>query len=362
MASRTISIAIAGLVLASSMAVPSQAQGVMVLDQAQDGGGQQSRCGTRPISIARLPWPSAAILAEIHSRLLARELGCTTQVLAGDLSSSLSAMAATGQPAVAPEVWASRVISTWNQAVEAQSLRPAGNSYDTTTFEGWYVPDYLAEVDPDILVLDRLAEAPSLAGNDLAGVGEDEDEGDAESAEAAEAAETATQMRFVTCPPDWGCAVINRNLITALGLTGRLDVVQPANRFEMDALIGEAISRQEPILFYYWQPNALLAQFDFRALDMGAFDADAAQCLARVACATPSASAFVPETVVTALAEWAFVDAGPVASYFQRAQMPIGEMNGLLEALNVPGMTPEALADQFIAEREDVWGGWVEGL
>ena len=43
---------------------------------------------------------------------------------------------------------------------------------------------------------------------------------------------------------------------------------QPANRFELDTLIAEAVSRHEPILFYYWQPNSVLAQFAFKSLDL----------------------------------------------------------------------------------------------
>jgi glycine betaine/proline transport system substrate-binding protein len=166
-------------------------------------------------------------------------------------------------------------------------------------------------------------------------------------------------VRFISCPADWACSVINRNLIKAYGLSDLVQLVEPANRFEMDALIAEAVSRRENFVLYYWQPNAVLAQLDFRALDMGAYDEEAMKCLARLACATPTPSAFPAETVVIALAEWVFTEAPSIASYFQRATLPITEMNEMLGQLNEPGATLESVAERFVAARSDVWRAWL---
>jgi glycine betaine/proline transport system substrate-binding protein len=135
-------------------------------------------------------------------------------------------------------------------------------------------------------------------------------------------------------------------------------VVEPANRFEMDALIAEAVSRHENFLFYYWQPNAVLAQLDFRPLDMGGYDEEAMKCLALLSCATSKPSAFPAEMIVVAVAEWVFAEAPSVASYFQRATMPMADMDGLLAQLNEPGATVEDVAARFVAQRGDIWRKW----
>lgn len=116
-------------------------------------------------------------------------------------------------------------------------------------------------------------------------------------------------------------------------------LIEPANRFEMDSLIAEAVSRNEPALIYYWQLNALLAQLDLRALEMGAFDSEAAKCLAQKVCAAPRPSAFPPETVLVALREWVLTDIPAIAGYFQRTSLPLGEMNALLARLGWRGGT-----------------------
>ncbi len=78
-------------------------------------------CGDQPITIARMQWPSAALLAEIHARLLTANFGCSVQVVPGDLAATGSSMGSTGQPGVAPEMWISRVADIWNAAMKAQT-------------------------------------------------------------------------------------------------------------------------------------------------------------------------------------------------------------------------------------------------
>ena len=89
------------------------------------------------------------------------------------------------------------------------------------------------------------------------------------------------QGKFISCPVDWGCAIVNRNLLRAYGLDQFYDVVEPANRFEMDTLIAEAVGRKQPILFYYWQPNAILSQFAFQPVALAAYNHDAFLCMGK---------------------------------------------------------------------------------
>ena len=328
------------MTMLATLAVGPVVAQITVLDQAQDAATAPQDaalppiCGIKPLSVAKMAWPSAELLAEIHVRILSQEFGCDVAITPGDLAATGSSMGSTGQPAVAPEMWVSRIADVWNGGIEAQMLRPAATSYVESQFEGWFMPDYLATEHPELQVASGLA-----AG--LAGM-------------------TASEkLRFISCPSDWACAVINRNLITAWGLRDLVQLVEPANRFEMDRLIAEAVNLRQPVMFYYWQPNAVLAQLGFVALDMGAYEEQAAQCLAQVVCADPQPSAFASETVVVALAEWVFTDIPAIASYFQRSSLPLGTMNGLLAQLSEPGATVEGVAERFVQTQETVWRAWV---
>ncbi|MEO6396111.1 MAG: glycine betaine ABC transporter substrate-binding protein [Devosia sp.] len=292
-------------------------------------------CNGQTISIARMQWPSAAILAEIHARLIRQEFGCTVEVVPGDLAATASSMGANGQPAVAPELWITRVAEIWNAAMETQEVRQAGASYLEPVFEGWFIPDYEAAARPELTGIQSLKQY------------------------WRDFAEGGAKGKLISCPVDWGCTVVNRNLIRANGLEDVFEVVEPANRFELDTLIASAVSRKQPILFYYWQPNAVLAQFGFQSLDLGPYDREAFACLGRFACATPKPSGFAPDPVIVALAQWVYLDAPDVAAYLQRAHMPFAEMNALLQNLSEPGATIESAADAFVAARGEVWLPWV---
>ena len=329
----------AAVVMLAALVAPSASAQFTVLDRAQDAETLQPGqvappppiCGTQPLTVASMAWPSAELLAEIHVRLLRQEFGCDVSLTPGDLAATGSSMGSTGQPAVAPEMWVNRIAEVWNAGVDAQMFRPAAPSYDGSQFEGWFMPDYLAAEHPELRAASGLA--AGLSG--------------------------AEKLRFISCPVDWACAVINHNLIRAWGLTDLVELVEPANRFEMDRLIAEAVNLRQAVLFYYWQPNAVLAQLDFVPLEMGAYDEEAARCLAQLACASPKPSAFASETTVIALAEWVFTDIPAIAGYFQRSSMPLGEMNSLLAQLSEPGATIEGVADRFVQSQEIVWREWV---
>lgn len=337
---------IAALVVSVSLVVPSLAQ-ITVLDQAQDAPAAAATgadtaaepaappppCGTEPISIARMGWSSAALLAEIHARLLSAHFACEVRVIPGDLAATASSMGSTGQPAAAPEMWVTRIADVWNGALDGQQVRSAAPAYDSTVFEGWFLPAYAA--DPAI---------PPRA---------------ADLAQTLQPLEGEGPIPFISCPIDWACSVINRNLVRAHGLSALVEIVEPANRFEMDRLIAEAVNRKQPFLFYYWQPNAVLDQLDFVPVEMGPYSEEAMKCLAERDCAQPRPSAFASEVVVTAVGDWVFAQIPAVAAYFQRATMPLTEMDALLAQLNLPEASVESVADRFVAEREEVWRAWV---
>lgn len=315
-----------------ALAPPAVAQETMVELEAGP-----PPCGTQPLTMARMPWPTASLLTEIHSRILTETFRCDVRVLEGDMETTGISMGANGQPGVAPELWIARIAETWNAAMAGKKVRQGGTTYTDTVFEGWFVPDYVAERWPEITTIEGLK---------------------AHAAEFGSAAGEGGKGRFLTCPIDWGCNVVNRNLLRANGLDALFEVVEPANRFELDTLIAEAVGRKEPIVFYYWQPNAILAQFPFLPIELGTYDKDNFLCLGRNACANPLPTGFAPDPVIVAVSEWVYTAAPEIALYFQRAKMPMAEMNRLLAQLSEPGATIEMVAQQFVAERGAVWRPW----
>lgn len=296
----------------------------------------QAPCGVEEITIAEMGWPSAAILANIHATILRAEFDCIVRLVPGEPEATLSSMATTQQPAVAPELWVSRQAEVWNGAMQAASARAAAPSFADGPLEAWFVPSYVRENNPG-----------------LEGTTDIMDHWQVFLAEGQE------RGALMSCPPDWACSVINRNMAAGLGLDERFDIVEPDDRFAMDAALTEAVSGREPVLAYYWQPNALIDRLDLVPLDMGDFDPGHAQCMAIRDCVPFGNSGFAPDTVVIAVAEWVFTDAPDVADYLARASIPIAEMNRLLAWQAEEEASAEAVAQHFLITGRDVWRPWV---
>ena len=292
-------------------------------------------CGNEVISIASMQWPSAAILANIHAQILEKEYSCQTQIVAGDLNTTISSMTTTSEPLVAPEVWISRVFEIWNSAIQSDQIRQAGSSFSGSALEAWFIPDFIAKSHPELKSVSQL--------KDYWGVFKGE----------------AEKARFISCPKDWACSIINRNMLKAYGVYDKFEIIEPKNRFEMDQLIGEAVSKNEPALFYYWQPNAILTQFNFLQLDMGKYEEEAFSCLAKIKCNNLEPSSFAPEPVVSVLATKLFQDAPKIARYFQTAKMPIKAMNETLAWQSENSKTASETASWFVEQKQEIWQNWV---
>ncbi len=306
------------------------------LDLPDVQNSNQTPCGTEIISIAAMAWPSAQILAHIHEQILKKEYECETKIISGDLSATISSMATTTQPSIAIEVWISRVWEMWNLAIESQTLRRSSNSYSGSSLEGWYIPGFVSENHPDLKSSAQLKDywrAFRDGGH---------------------------KARFISCPKDWACSILNRNMLKSLGLYDKFEIIEPANRFEMDIMIGEIVSRRKPAIFYYWQPNAILTQFDFLQLEMGDYKQEAFTCLAKIHCTKLEYSAFANEPVVNVVVERVFSEAPKVAIYFRNASMPIDEMNKLLAWQSENSKSAKETAIWFIEQNEEIWVKWLK--
>jgi glycine betaine/proline transport system substrate-binding protein len=62
--------------------------------------------------------------------------------------------------------------------------------------------------------------------------------------------------------------------------------------------------------------------------------------------------------VIVAIAQVMFLERPEIANYFTKAQMPVAEMNDLLQRLSLGEATVENVADYFVAERRNVWHPW----
>jgi glycine betaine/proline transport system substrate-binding protein len=302
------------------------------------GVGLATECGTdRTIDIAEMSWPSAAALAQIHAVILERGFGCTVELVTGDTVPTLASMSARGAPAFAPELWPNASQEVWDGAVADGTVIDMGPAITEGLVQGWYIPTYLAEANPDLKHVDDLPAHKALFADP----------------------DDASKGRFVSCPPGWSCEIMDANFFKAYGLEESFNIFSPGSGGALDATISRAFLREEPIVFYYWGPTAMMGRYDMTRLEMDAFDADKFACIGRADCENPERTDFVVPEALKAAASWLPEEAPEVAAYLNTAELSTAEVGRMLAWGEENSADAEATALHFLAEEPEVWTRWV---
>src|SRR5690606_26969851 len=94
--------------------------------------------------------------------------------------------------------------------------------------------------------------------------------------------------------------------------------------------ISRAFLRQEPILFYYWGPTAILGKFDAVQLDLGPVDTEVYACNTDPACEPAGKTAYPSSPAIIGAAAWLATEAPAVAEYFSKVGLTNAQISELL--------------------------------
>lgn len=298
-----------------------------------------SLCGTdRKIDIAEMTWPSAAALAHIHAAILETGFGCDVEIVTGDTVPTASSMLTRGTPAVAPELWTSAVEQPWAEGLEAGDVLQLGDAITDGTVEGWFIPRYLQEEHPELTSAEAVLARPDLFADP----------------------EDSSKGRLYSCPPGWACELSTSALYEAYDMADAWNLFSPGSGGALDASIARAFTREEPILFYYWGPTAILGKFDAVQLDLGETKPDVYVCNTNPDCAEPAGvTAYPSSPAVVGAAAWLQDEAPAVAEYFSKVGLTNAAISELLVYGDENQADAAATAENFLLTREDLWTGWV---
>lgn len=298
-----------------------------------------SACGTdRKIDIAEMTWPSAAALAHIHARILEAGYGCNVEIVTGDTVPTSTSMLTRGTPAVAPELWTSAVQRQWDQGLQDGKVIALGDAISDGTVEGWFIPRYTQEANPDLTTVEAVIAHPELFPDP----------------------EESGKGRLYSCPPGWTCELSTTALFDALGMGENWNLFSPGSGGALDASIARAFTRQEPILFYYWGPTAILGKFDAVQLDLGETKPAVYACNTDPDCADPAGvTAYPSSPAIVGASDWVKTEAPNVAEYFGKVGLTNAQVSKLLVYGDENQADAEATAENFLRTEEGVWTQWV---
>lgn len=315
----------AGLAVAAS--TPASAQGAAL-------------CGTdRTIDIAEMGWPSAAALAHIHALILEHGYGCSAEIVAGDTVPTAASMTSRGTPALAPELWTSSVEEAWKKGIADGIVVELGDAITDGTVEGWFIPRYVQEANPELTTAEAVIARPDLFPD----------------------AEDATKGRLYSCPPGWACELSTSALYEAFDMGSKgWNLFSPGSGGALDASIARAFTRDEPILFYYWGPTSILGKYDAVQLDLGPVKPDVYACNTDTDCAdAPGVTAYPSSPAVIGVAAWLPKEAPAVAEYMAKAGLTNAQISTLLVYGDENKADAAETARNFLKTEEALWTSWV---
>lgn len=299
-----------------------------------------AECGTdKTIQIAEMSWPSAAALARIHAHILKDGYGCNVEIVAGDTVPTTSSMLGKGTPAIAPELWISSIQEQWKKGEADGTVVSLGDVFVGGTVEGWFIPKYTKDAHPDLVTAQDVVDHPEYFPDP----------------------DDSSKGRFYSCPPGWACEIANASLFKAYDMENKgWNLFSPGSGGNLDASIARAFTREEPILFYYWGPTAILGKYDTYKLEMPPLDMEVYTCNTDPRCTNPPGKTSFPKSqVIIGAAAWVKKDAPVVADYFSKVAIGTEQVNALLAWGDDNKADAEDTAVHFLKDSQDVWTKWV---
>ncbi len=297
-------------------------------------------CGTdRTIDIAEMTWPSAAALAHIHAIILEKGFGCNVEIVTGDTVPTSSSMLTRGSPAVAPELWTSTIKEPWEKGIADGTVVALADAITDGTVEGWFIPRYVQKAHPELTSAEAVIAKPELFKDP----------------------EDSSKGRLYSCPPGWACEISTGALYEAFGMKDKgWNLFSPGSGGALDASIARAFTREEPILFYYWGPTAVLGKYDAVQIDLGEAKPEVYECNTSRDCDNPpGVTAYPSSPAVVGAASWIKTDAPNVAAYLGKVGLTNAEISEILVYGDENKADAAATALNFLKTKEDRWTTWV---
>lgn len=336
-ATRTHLSLAAAAVAALALSACGQKQDAAPAVAAADAPVAQA-CGK--VTVANMNWQSAEVLAHIDNIILAKGYGCEVELVPGDTMPTLTAMMEKGQPDVAPEAWINAVRQPLDAAVQEGKLHYAARSLTDGGVEGWWIPKYVADANPDIKTIDDALKRPELFPS----------------------AENKGKGVVHNCPSGWNCQLTTGNAFKAWGAADKgFVLLDTGSAAGLDGSIAKAYERQQGWLGYYWAPTSILGKYEMVKLDAGVpHDKDAFEaCNSKADCDQPVKTDWARAEVFTVVTDRFQKAGGPAVDYLNQRGWSNETVNALLAWMSENQATGADGAAHFLKTQPEVWSAWV---
>ncbi len=282
------------------------------------------------IKLAENPWSASALNVAVARILLEEQLGYAVEVTTIGESPQWPAIAA-GELHASLEVWPSGHADNIAEYIDNQKLVEDGGPLGPVGKIGWYLPSYLLEDHPELASWEGLAVA--------------------ENAALFATAETGDKGQFLAGDPSW--TQYDDDIIANLGLN--FSVVTAGSEEAELAALDAAYSRQEPILFYFYQPHAIFAKYDLTEVALPPYSEE---CYAKAA--SDGIDCDYPPDNLFKIFWGGLAEAAPDAyTLLKNLNYSTEDQTSMIAAVELDGKSVEDAARQWLDANEATWSTWL---
>ncbi len=287
--------------------------------------------GKKPvIKLVENPWEAAQLNTTIARLLLEEEMAFPVEIVPID-SVEQWAVLANGEAHVSLEVWPSGHTERAQDYIEKQKSIEHGGPLGPVGRIGWYIPQYLHHEHPELATWEGL-QAP-------------------ENVALLATADTGDKGQFIGGNPDW--VSIHEDIIKNLDLD--FEVVYAGSEEAEIAILNEAFSKQEAILFYFWTPHWAFVPYDLVRVELPPYSDE---CYAKAS--TGGVDCDYPEDPLYKIFWSGFKDYAPEAYQFlKNFNYTSLDQITMLAMMELDEKSVEETARTWIEDNESVWRTWI---
>ncbi len=283
------------------------------------------------IILAYNPWHASELNVNVAKIILEDELGYPVELKQIEESDQWEALKSGDIHAVL-EVWGSGHVANYAQYVDDEQSVEDGGELGPVGKIGWYVPTYILRDYPELATWEGLKDDANAA--------------------LFKTDATGDKGQFLAGDPSW--VHYDQQIIENLGLN--LEVVE----FEGDnpegqviELVKTAYENEEPILFYFWTPHSVHAQYDLEQVQLPEYTDDCYADEAAIACDYPEDRFY--KIFWAGLSDYA-----PTAYQFlENMNYTNRDQITMLAAVEIQGKSVEEAAQDWVDANGSVWQAWL---
>jgi len=297
-------------------------------------------CGPA-ISVADSASQGSNFSSHLDEYILRHGYGCDITAVAGNTVLSATSIVERGQPNVISEAWIGFVREIIDPALAEGRIVLGAEILSDGSAQGWYVPDYILDENPDIKTVEDALKRPDLFPSP----------------------EDPSRGAIHNGAHGWGLTAITSQLYKAYE-ADRLgfDLIDTGSQAGLEGTIARAYERRLGWLGVYWEPNALFAKYPIVKLDsvVPVDEEEWIRCTTVPSCPDPKPGSWPITRVYTVMSRDFVEQARPdVLAYFNTRALSNSLENKIFLWMDENQATGVQGVVWFLKNYPEVWQQWV---